>query len=126
MMRWLALLVALAGSAFGQLTLYVVDGTTETPLANNGVFQLPAIEAGDTQSVRLRVRNLGSTDAQITQFSADGVGFALTRPLPPIALAPGAFVNATLTFTAGAAANYSANLRMNSTTAFSSLVRPRL
>ena len=61
MMRWLALLAAFGAAAFGQLTLYVVDGTTETPLANNGVFQLPAIEAGDTQSVRLRVRNLGSS-----------------------------------------------------------------
>ncbi|MFM2123760.1 MAG: hypothetical protein RL328_211 [Acidobacteriota bacterium] len=115
-MRWLWMLATLGGSAFGQLTLYVVDGTTETALGNNSVFQLRAMEAGDSQSVRLRVRNLGSADAQITQFAADGAGFSLNRPLPPIALAPGAFVNATLTFTAGAAANYSANLRMNSTT----------
>ena len=116
MIRWLCLMAAVAGSAFGQLTLYVVDGTSETPLANNGVFQLRPMEVGDTQSVRLRVRNLGSTDAQITQFAADGVGFSLNRPLPPIGLAPGGFVNATLNFTAGAAANYSANLRMNSIT----------
>lgn len=110
----LALLVALP--CFGQLTMYVVDGTTETVLAPNALLQMKPIESGDTQSVRLRVRNLGAQDAQITQFSADGAGFSLQRPFPPIALAAGGAVNATLVFTAGAPASYSANLRMNGTT----------
>ncbi len=111
----LALLLTLP--CFGQLTMYVVDGTTETVLAPNALLQLRPMESGDTQSVRLRVRNLGTQDAQITQFSADGAGFSLQRPFPPIALPPGGSVNATLVFTAGAPASYSANLRMNGSTA---------
>ena len=111
-MKWL-LYALLPIAAQAQLAMYVVDGSNETPLASNSVYQLRAMEAGDSQTVRLRVRNLGNAPAEITRFFVDGTGFALNRPLPPQTLATGAFLNATLTFSAAAAANYSANLQMN-------------
>jgi hypothetical protein len=112
-MKRLLLLIALPCLAQAQLVLSVVDGTTETALTANSVYQLRAMETGDAQSIRLKVRNSGSAPAEITRFSVDGAGFSLNRPLPPQTLAAGAFLNATLTFSATAAANYSANLQLN-------------
>lgn len=114
MMR-LLLFALLPLAAQAQLVLSVLDGAAETPLAANSVFQMRAMEVGDSQSVRLRVRNAGQQPAEITRFFADGAGFSLNRPLPPQTLAAGAFLNATLTFDAPSAANFSANLQMNST-----------
>src|SRR3954470_23444989 len=94
----LAALLPLVGQA--QLVLAVVDGTTELPLAANSIYQLRAMESGDSQTVRLRVRNTGSQPAEITRFFADGSGFSLNRPLPPQTLAAGGLLNATLTFDA--------------------------
>lgn len=108
---WLWALLPLAAN--GQLAMYAVDGTAEVPLAANSVYQLRTSEAGDSQTLRLRVRNLGNTPAEITRFFVDGAGFSLNRPLPPQTLAAGAFLNATLTFSGAMAANYSANLQMN-------------
>lgn len=108
----LCLLLPLAARA--QLVLSVVDGTTEIPLAANSIYQMRSMEVGDSQSVRLRVRNTGAQPAEITRFFADGAGFSLNRPLPPQTLAAGGFLNATLTFDASSAANFSANLQMNS------------
>ena len=108
---WLILALPLAAQA--QLALYTVDGTIETLLLPNSVFQLRSMEAGETQSLRLRVRNAGQLPAEITRFVADGAGFSLNRPLPPITLAAGGFLNATLAFTANTPANYSANLQLN-------------
>jgi len=113
MMRVFLCALLLPFTAQAQLVLSVLDGTTETPLAANSVFQLRPTETGDTQSVRLRVRNAGQQPADITRFVADGSGFSLNRPLPPITLAAGGSLNATLTFIAGAPANYSANLQLN-------------
>ncbi len=111
----LLLCVLLPLAARAQLVLSVVDGAAETPLAANSVYQMRAMEVGDSQSVRLRVRNTGQQPAEITRFFADGAGFSLNRPLPPQTLAAGAFLNATLTFDARSSANFSANLQMNST-----------
>ncbi len=113
MMRVLLCAFLLPLAAQAQLVLSVVDGATETALVANSVFQLRPTETGDTQSVRLRVRNAGQQPAEITRFVADGSGFSLNRPLPPITLAAGGSLNATLTFVAGAPANYSANLQLN-------------
>ena len=115
MMRvWLCLLL-LPFAAPAQLVLSVIDGTTETPMPANSVYQLRPMEVGDSQSVRLRVRNAGQQSAEITRFFVEGTGFALNRPLPPLTLAAGASLNATLAFDAGPSANYSANLQLNGT-----------
>jgi hypothetical protein len=113
MMRFVALALLLPVSAWAQLVLSAIDGTTETTLAANSLYQMRSMEVGDTQSVRLRVRNSGTQPAEITRFFADGVGFSLNRPLPPQTLAAGGFLNATLTFDAAFAANYTANLQLN-------------
>lgn len=115
MMRWLALAL-LSSACWGQLVLSVVDGATETPLAANSLYQMKPMESGDTQSVRLRVRNTGTQAALITRFSVDGTGFSLNRPLPPQTLAVGGLLNATLTFDAITPANYLANLQLNNAT----------
>lgn len=114
MMR-LLLFVLLPLAVRAQLVLSVLDGAAEVPLAANSIYQMRAMEVGDSQAVRLRVRNNGQQPAEISRFFADGAGFSLNRPLPPQTLAAGAFLNATLTFTGASAANFSANLQMNST-----------
>lgn len=113
--RRLALSLLLPVAAHAQLALYAVDGGVETPLPANSIYQLRPMEAGDTQTLPLRVRNAGTQPAEITRFLVDGTGFTLNRPQPPQTLAAGASANATLTFTASASANYSGNLQMNGT-----------
>jgi hypothetical protein len=108
------LLLLLPGAAWAQLALSVVDGANETTLTPNSIYQMRSMEAGDTQTLRLRVRNGGPQQAEVTRFLAEGTGFSLNRPQTPQTLAAGGFLNATLTFTALSPANYSANLQLNS------------
>ncbi len=116
MTRWV-LLAAFAAMAHAQLALSIVDGTTETPLSQNSIYQMHTVEPGTTSSILVRVRNTGTSNADITLFSASGTGFSFNRPLPPQTLAPGGILNGTLTFTAGDPANYNATVKMNSITA---------
>jgi hypothetical protein len=117
-MRWLkTALVALLwpGLLPAQLALFVVEDAAERPLPPNALFPLGVVAAGQTQTVRLRVRNVGSQPETITLFVVEGAGFSLNRPLPPQTVAPGGILNATLTFSASMPANYSAHLRLNGT-----------
>jgi hypothetical protein len=111
-MNRLLLALLLAPLAQADLVLATWNGTIETPITAS-VVQLPSVEAGETATLRLRVRNTGTTADTITRFTAAGAGFSLERLLPPQVIQPGQFQNATLTFQANAPANYSANLQMN-------------
>ncbi|MEI9811924.1 MAG: hypothetical protein WDO18_04290 [Acidobacteriota bacterium] len=103
--------------AHAQLVFSIVDGSQETAFTQQSlVYQLRTVEPGMTSSILLRVRNTGSSNADVTQFSAVGAGFTLNRPLPPQTLAPGQILNGTLTFTSGSPANYNAAVRMNAVT----------
>ena len=106
----LALLLPLAARA--QIALYVVSGSIAAPVS--AALDLGKVAAGDTASVRLRVRNTGASVANITRFSADGSGFTIDRPSLPFPIAPGSAQDVLLTFRAATPAVYSANVQVNS------------
>ncbi|MCU1337868.1 MAG: hypothetical protein JWO19_3449 [Bryobacterales bacterium] len=106
----LALLLPLAARA--QLALYQMNGSTEIPIG--AALDMGKVAAGDAASVRIRVRNTGTSKVDITRFSADGAGFTINRPSLPFPIAPGSVQDTLLSFSASTPALYSANLQVNS------------
>jgi len=106
----LALLLPIAARA--QIALYVMNGSTATPAGT--ALDLGRVAAGDTVSVRLRVKNNGTSVANISRFSADGIGFTIDRPSLPFPIAPGSAQDVLLSFRANSPAVYSANVQVNS------------
>jgi len=107
----LALVVPLVASA--QIALFTVNNGAEVPIG--AVLDLGKVAVGDTASVRIRVRNIGTKTANITYFFADGVGFSVDRPTLPFPIAPGSVQDALLSFTQTTVAPlYPANLRVDS------------
>lgn len=107
----LAFLLPLAARA--QIALFTVNNGVETPIG--AVLDLGKVAAGDTVSVRIRVRNVGAKTANITYFFADGVGFSIDRPTLPFPIAPGSVQDALLSFSQSSVAPlYPANLRVDS------------
>ena len=103
---------AAAGGARADRPLTVNNGA-ETPIG--AVLNLGKVAAGDTVSVRIRVRNVGAKTANITYFFADGVGFSIDRPTLPFPVAPGSVQDALLSFSQSSVAPlYPANLRVDS------------
>jgi len=107
------LLLPLAARA--QLALYQMNGSTEVPIG--AALDLGKVAAGDTLSIRIRVRNTGITKADITRFSADGAGFTIDRPSLPFPIAAGSAQDVLLSFRATTLALYSANLQVNNISA---------
>ena len=81
MIRVIMLAILLPLAARAQLALFQMNGSTEVPIG--AALDLGKVAAGDTFSVRIRVRNTGSSKVDITRFSADGAGFTLSRPTLP-------------------------------------------
>jgi Abnormal spindle-like microcephaly-assoc'd, ASPM-SPD-2-Hydin len=106
----LALLLAVPFVAHAQVALFQMNGSTEVPIGS--VLDLGKVAAGDTLSVRLRVRNSGSVKADITRFSADGAGFTLDRPSLPFTIAPGSVQDVLLSFQGVSLRTYSASLQL--------------
>jgi hypothetical protein len=107
----LALLLPLAARA--QIALYTVNAGVEAPIGAS--LNLGKVAAGDTVSVRIRVRNVGTKTANITYFFADGVGYTLNRPTLPFPVAPGSVQDVLLSFSESTPASlYPANLQVNS------------
>jgi len=107
----LAFLLPLAMQA--QIALFTVANGAETPVG--AVLNLGKVAAGDTASVRIRVRNIGATTANINYFFVDGVGYSLDRPTLPFPIAPGSVQDTLLSFTQSTVAPlYPANLRIDS------------
>ena len=106
------LMLALPVIAQAQVALFQMNGSTEVPIGS--VLDLGKVAAGDTFSVRIRVRNTGSVKADITRFSADGAGFTLDRPSLPFTVAPGSVQDVLLSFRGFTVAAYSANLQLTS------------
>jgi hypothetical protein len=106
----LAFLLPLA--ARGQLALFAMNGSTEVPIGS--ALDLGRVAAGDTVSVRIRVRNTGTSTAHITGFSANGTGFTLDRPSLPFSIVPGSVQDTLLSFSEPTPAAYSANLQLTS------------
>jgi len=88
-----------------------MNGSTEVPIG--ATLDLGKVAAGDTFSVRIRLRNTGPSKVDITRFSADGTGFTLDRPSLPFPIAPGSAQDVLLSFNASIPALYSANLQVN-------------
>jgi len=105
----LAFLLPLTAQA--QLALFAMNGSTEVPIG--ATLDLGKVAAGDTFSVRIRLRNTGPSKVDITRFSADGTGFTLDRPSLPFPIAPGSAQDVLLSFNASIPALYSANLQVN-------------
>ena len=107
----LALLLPLAARA--QLTLFVLNGATETPLG--ATFDFGKVAVGDTKDVLFRAHNTSSSPLPVTTLALSGAGFTLVNtPSPPFAISAGNFVDLKLHFAAGIVATYSANFQMNS------------
>jgi len=107
----LALLLPLAMRA--QIALFTVNNGAE--VAIGAVLDLGKVAAGDTASIRIRVRNIGTKTANITYFFADGIGYSVDRPALPFTIVPGSVQDALLNFTQSAVAPlYPANLRVES------------
>ena len=81
----LAFLLPLAAHA--QIALYAVSDGAEIPIGAS--LDLGKVAAGDTVSVRIRVKNIGTGTANITYFFVNGTGFTLDRPSLPFPIAPG-------------------------------------
>jgi hypothetical protein len=109
--RAIALAFLLPLAAHAQLALFAMNGNIEVPIG--AALDLGKVAAGDTLSVRIRLRNTGPSKADITRFSADGTGFTLDRPSLPFPIAPGSAQDVLLSFSASMPALYSANLQVN-------------
>lgn len=108
---FLALLLPLAADA--QIALYTVNAGIEVPVGP--VLDLGKVAAGDTASVRIRVRNIGTKTANITYFFAEGAGFTIDRPSLPFPIAPGSVQDALLSFSQSTVAPlYPASLEVRS------------
>jgi len=95
-----------------QIALYVMNGSTATPAG--AALDLGRIAVGDSVSVRLRIKNIGTSVANISRFAADGVGFTTDRLSVPFPIAPGSAQDVLLSFRGSAPAVYSANVQINS------------
>jgi hypothetical protein len=107
----LTLLLPLAARA--QIALYTVTNGVEAPIGAS--LNMGTVAAGDTVSVRIRVRNIGTTTATIGYFFADGVGYTINRPALPFTIVAGGLQDALLSFSQTTPAPlYPANLRVES------------
>ena len=75
----LALLLPLAARA--QIALFTVNNGAEAQIVDGASLNMGKVAAGDTVSVRIRVKNIGTSTANITYFFVDGLGYTLNRPI---------------------------------------------
>ena len=113
MTRAIILAFLLPFAANAQLALFTVNNGAEVPIGAS--LDLGKVAAGDTVSVRIRVKNIGASTANITYFFVNGTGFTLDRPSLPFPIAPGKLNDVLLSFSAPTPAPlYQANLQLNS------------
>ena len=109
----LALLLPLAARA--QIALFTVNNGTEAQIVDGSSLNMGKVAAGDTVSVRIRVKNIGTSPANITYFFVDGLGYTLNRPSLPFPIVPGIPQDVLLSFSESMPAPlYPANLRIAS------------
>ena len=112
----LALIAALLPLAsFGQLQLFLFDGTTETPLGVT--YDAGTVAPGDTLELRIRVRNMSTGAINLQAISIAGNGFKIAAaPSLPFTLAPGNAADFRTAFTPTGAGTYNASLMVNNLT----------
>lgn len=106
----LAFMLPLAARA--QIALYTVNNGAEAPIGS--VLNMGKVAAGDTLSVRIRVRNTGASTVNITYFFPNGAGFTIDRPSLPFPIAPGSLQDVLLSFSESTPGLYGASLRVDS------------
>lgn len=106
----LAVILAAAPAAQAQFELFRVNGNAEVPVAS--LYDFGSIYSGETASTHFRLRNASSSAAILSVLNAAGAGFTLTGPGVPLAVAPAAAVDFTVTFSADTVGSYSANLEL--------------
>ncbi len=107
--RCLALLAALAPAAFGQFTLYQVDGNVEHPAP--AVFDVGSVYPNETASARFRLRNTSASPAALSLLAVRGSGFSLSgAPALPFGLASQQAIDFSVLFQAKSVGSYSAAL----------------
>jgi hypothetical protein len=106
----LAVMLAAAPAAQAQFELFRVNGNAEVPVPS--LYDFGPIYPGETASTHFRLRNASSSAAILSVLNAAGAGFTLTGPAVPLAVAPAAAVDFTVTFSAATVGSYSANLEM--------------
>ena len=109
--RSLILALVLAGSAWGQFELYLVNGNIEQPVPH--AYDLGAVEPGSSITVLFRIRNVSANAATLDFLQVNGSGFAisnLNRPVLPVSLASQKSVDLTVLFQSAGTGFYSAAL----------------
>lgn len=109
--RALLLASLLPLSAFAQLQLVEITGTTKTPVGTT--FNLGSAAPGDTLETTFGLVNNGLGPATLETLSLSGQGFSLAAlPQIPYIIAPGFDVEFQVDFTPGTAGSYSAFLQI--------------
>ena len=110
--------VGLEGSGASSSFKYeLLTGSTVTALTPNGSASLPDTVVGDSNSVVVRVRNIGNASGQISSVLLLGAGFQIVDlPVLPQTLAPNATLLFTVTFTPAQAGPSNARLRIGEDT----------
>lgn len=106
----LAFLLPLAARA--QVSLLLMNGSAEVPIGN--VLNLGKVASGDILSARLRVRNIGTSAATVSDFNFNPAnpGFTIDRPSMPFKVAAGSVQDVLVSFSSAALGLYSANLQL--------------
>ncbi len=107
--RWL-LAWCCAAPLFAQLHFFAVNGASEQSL--DAQYSLGTAAAGDSLTQRLRLKNLGTTDAALSLLSVAGEGFVLKSvPALPQTISAGKSLDFTVSFQASDPGAYSASLK---------------
>lgn len=101
---------------FGQLEVYTVKGTDEQPVT--ALIAMGATATGEPLDVAIRIRNKGTTLANITTLSIQGAGFSLLRaPTGTVSLVAGMSFDFFVRFVSErSVGDARANLRINTAT----------
>ena len=111
MIRGALILLIAPLSAHAQLSLFSVNGTTETPVGTS--YQVGSIATGDSKDTRFRARNSSSSPINVTRIAISGSGFSIIQtPSVPFVVAPGSFQDIYVHFTGITVASYSANFQI--------------
>jgi len=107
--RAVALAAWFLSAAWGQFSLYVVNGNTEQPAP--AVMDLGRLYPAESAAAQFRIRNTSNAPAPLTLLAVRGTGFTLNGlPVLPVGLAPQQAVDFSVAFQAGAVGSYSASL----------------
>src|SRR5689334_23110087 len=99
-------------ASFGQLQLFLFDGTNETPLGVS--YDAGTVAPGDTLEIRFRARNMSTGAINLQTISIAGVGFKIVAaPSLPFTLAPGAAADFRTALSPASIGAYNASLLVN-------------